>query len=94
MAVKDFQHVDRFQQILRGIQLEEIAAFFKKQGIIRTDIARTEGHDALVQVAERAFRFCGVIRVGIPQAVIRAFPQAGEADELLPVGQGRILNNG
>ena len=51
VAVEDLQHVHGLQQIGGRLQLQELAAFFEQQLIVRADIARTEGHDALVKIA-------------------------------------------
>ena len=93
MAVENLQHVQRLQQILRRLQLQKFAALLKQQRIIRADIAGTIGHDALVQVAERALSFGFIIGIGITQAVIGALPQTGQRQQLLLIGQGRVLNN-
>ena len=91
VAVEDFQYVHGFQQVLGRVQFQKRAALLKQQRIIRADIPGPIGHHALVQVAQSSFFLGGVIRVGITQGIVGAFAQAGQRDQLLPVGQRGVL---
>ena len=93
VAVEDFEGVDRLEQILRRIEGEELAAVFEQQLVIGADIARAVGHDALVEVAERALLPGFVVFVGIAQGVVGALAEAGQGEQLLFIGQGRVLDN-
>ena len=93
VAVEDLQHVYGFEQILRRLQIQELAAFLEQQLVIGADVARSIGHHALVQVAERAFRLRLVVFVGIAQGIVGALAQTGQSQQFLLIGQGRILND-
>ena len=93
VAVENLQHVYCFQQVFRRLQIQEFAAFLKEQFVIGADITRAIGHNTLVQVAERAFCLGYVIFIGIAQGVIGALTQPGQGQQLLFIGQGRILND-
>ena len=93
VAVEDLQRVHRLKQILRRLEGEEFAALLEQQRIVRADIARAVGHHALVEIAERALLFRLVIGVGIAQGIVGALAQAGQREQLLMIGQGRVLND-
>ena len=65
----------------------------EQQLIVRTDVARTIGHDALVEITERALSLGLVVFIGIAQGIVGTLPEAGQGEQLLMVGQGRVLDN-
>ena len=93
VAVEDLQHVHRLEQIPGRVKRQKLAALLKQQLVVRADITGTIGHDALVQVAQRALSLGLIVGVGIAQGIVGALAEAGQRQQLLLIGEGRVLND-
>ena len=93
MAVEYLEHVHCFEQISGRVKRQELAALLKQQLIVRADIAGAIGHDTLVQVAQRALFPGFIVCVGIAQGIVGALAESGQRQQLLLIGEGRVLND-